>query len=255
MGFSASKGAAATFTVTYRDDQSSAPLIRTLTVLAGRSTEFRNILEGLFGIPPRSKSRGVITIEADLDAQVYATLYTQTSATSKVSLVERLPIIRTDSEAVTGGSSLLQRPLYYDGLEQSIDSSRGNRWNVLLTELRGQPVTVTVRLYEAGNRSLPIAEKDVALGPLEQRKLETVFTDMGLDTAERRKDRTNVLCVVAGKSGTGFVTSVAMSIDNRTGDVKVHPFAPNGGLPATGISKVSPVLPTPPPARRRAVRR
>ena len=87
---------------------------------------------------------------------------------------------------------------------------------------------VIVSLWEAGNRSSPIAEREVSLGPLEKVQLSTVFSELGLDSDERRKDRTNVLCTVRAKEGEGFASAVVTTIDNRTGDTRNIALAPNG---------------------------
>ncbi|PYQ47549.1 MAG: hypothetical protein DMF59_18560, partial [Acidobacteria bacterium] len=140
-----------------------------------------------------------------------------------------------------------------DGLEQSIDPTRGSRWSVSLTELYNLPATVTVRLYEAGNRTAPIAETDVALAPHEQKILDPIFTALGLDQADRRKDRTNVQVVVVPKNGNGVVAAVAIGNDNVTGVTTRYVLGPNGGVPATGVSKVAEVPPPTVPPRRRSV--
>jgi len=126
-----------------------------------------------------------------------------------------------------------RRPISIDGLEQSVDPSRGVRWNLYLTDVRGGSGKVTVRLYEAGNRSQPIAEKDFDVAALGRVRMETLFAAMGLDSNERRKDRANVLCVVTPKSGTSLISALAVSIDNRTGDSQTWLLTPTGGVPAT----------------------
>ena len=125
--------------------------------------------------------------------------------------------------------------LYIEGLEQSVDRSRGTRSNLILNEVTGRaPVTVNVRLYEPGNRSTPIAELDVPLGAGEKKQLSTVFYELGLDSAERRKDRTNVQCVVTATSGAGLASAVITTIDNRTGDTKNVLLTPAGSSSAPG---------------------
>ena len=64
--------------------------------------------------------------------------------------------------------------------------------------------------------------------PLEKVQLSTVFADLGLDSEERRKDRTNVLCTVRVKEGDGMASAVVTTIDNRTGDTRNVALAPNG---------------------------
>ncbi len=181
--------------------------------------------------PPSTVRRvGPVFIEADLNGTVYCKVF---SVLASGSLGDSFPIVPVPSEALTGQGSA--KPISLDGLEQSVDLSRGTRSNLILNEVTGLgPATVTVRLYEAGNRSTPIAEQDVALAPGEKKQLSTVFAGVGLESAERSKDRTNVLCVVTAKSGTGLVSAVVTTIDNRTGDTKNALLAPAGGVPGAG---------------------
>lgn len=256
IGLTSPAGQTTNFTITFISTAQSPPsqTTATVTVQSRQTVEYSNVLQQFFRFAASATSQGPMFVEiSPPGGQIYARL----DATKPgVSLVSVVPIIATSSEAVTGGSSSTQRPLYLDGMEQSIDSSRGSRWNLILTEVRGQSVTVNVRLYEAGNRTLPIAEKDFQLGDRQQQRLETVFAALNLDTTERRKDRTNVLCVVTPKSGGGMVAAVAESVDNRTRDVRKYVLSPNGGLPAS-VSLVTAVNPptSPPAGRRRAVRR
>lgn len=254
LGFSSPPGQVTTFMATFTNTAVTPPVqsMATITVQPRQMTEYSNVLQQLFRLSPSTPTHGPLFIEiSPRGGQVTARL---DATRPGVSLVSAVPVIPTSSEAVTGGSSSTQRPLYLDGLEQSVDSSRGTRWNLILTEVKGESLTVSVRLYEAGNRTLAIAEKEFVFGARQQRRLETVFAELGLDTAERKKDRTNVLCVVTATAGTGMVMAVAESIDNRTRDVRKYILGPNGGLPAT-VSLVTPVAPPPPPAgRRRAVR-
>lgn len=128
------------------------------------------------------------------------------------------------SDGLTGGGTA--RLVSVDGLEQSVDPTRGTRSNLLLNEVAGKGVTLLVSLYEAGNRSAPIAEREVSLSPLEKRQLSTVFSELGLDREDRRKDRTNVLCTVRAVSGEGLASAVVTTIDNRTGDTRNVALAP-----------------------------
>lgn len=92
------------------------------------------------------------------------------------------------------------------------------------------PATVAVRLYEAGNRERPIAEADFSLAPLEKKQLSSVFEGLALSSDLRRKDRTNVQCVVTWTSGPGLVSAVVTTIDNRTGDTRNTLLTPSGGV-------------------------
>ncbi|MCU1349932.1 MAG: hypothetical protein JWO56_2962, partial [Acidobacteria bacterium] len=90
-----------------------------------------------------------------------------------------------------------------------------------------------------------------------QLQLGTVFGALGLDAADRRKDRTNVEVVVTALGGTARVAAMAVSIDNATGDTKTFQLAPTVGSGTSTGSKVVAIVPQPlpTPARRRAAGR
>ena len=76
------------------------------------------------------------------------------------------------------------------------------------------------------NRSQPIAEKRITISPYQEIEFDTVFA------------------------------AVTTGVDNRTGDVRHVLFSPGGGMPSTGVARVSlvtPELPGDAPAKRRAV--
>ena len=114
-----------------------------------------------------------------------------------------------------------------------------------------------MRLYEAGNRSRPIAEKDFTIAPNQQLKLDTVFGNLGLDAGDRRKDRTNVELVVTATAGAARVAASAVSIDNQTGDTKMVGLSPVVGSGNPNVTFTAPVVTEQPPAaptRHRGVR-
>jgi hypothetical protein len=85
--------------------------------------------------------------------------------------------------------------------------------------------------------------------------LDTVFASLGLDAADRKKDRTNVGVTVIAMTGSARMTASAISVDNRTGDTKVFPLTPSVGSATPGGVNFSAVLPTiPGGGKRRAVR-
>jgi len=101
---------------------------------------------------------------------------------------------------------------------------------------------------------VPIAEKNFSIAALGQLQLDTVFSALGLDTADRRKDRTNVQCVVTAQSGNARVSATAVGIDNVTGATQVIALTPTAGSAAPSVSLVTPVFNSVSPPRRRAVR-
>lgn len=217
------------------------------------SVVFRDVMKDLFNLSPAA--RGSIFIETTGDGKVSAMLESGSAPAASHTPASVLPVSSVLSELVTSASTAMQRPLFFDGLEQSVDASRGSRWLLLLNELAGSSGKVKVLLYEAGNRSSPIAEKEIVVRPYEQMTLDTVFAALGLDEADRRKDRTNVGITVIATEGSARVAASAVSIDNRTGDTKVYSLAPAVGSANPGGAKLSVIPAAPPPgSKRRAVR-
>jgi sugar lactone lactonase YvrE len=234
MVFTSGTQLPATFTLTYTDlAQGSTKITRSLTVPGRGSRTYDNVLEQLFGIPPGQKSQGPVLVDASANGSLTARVY---SRLENGTLGDSFPVITLPPQSVeqlTGASAA--HPLALDGLEQSIDASRGTRSNLILNEWTGQSATVTVRLYEAGNRSRPIAEEDVTLAPWEKKQLSNVFSGLGLETDEKRKDRANVLCVVTPKAGGGLVSGVVTTIDNKTGDTRNSVLSPAGATQGGGV--------------------
>jgi sugar lactone lactonase YvrE len=251
VGFGAPSGAAATFIATfYRAGLNS--IRQTFAVPAGSTRIVDDVLGELFGQP--LSASGSVFVDAPTAARVYA--IAQPVGSGPVPLPPAsIPLPTTLSEALTS-ATVAQRPLFVDGLEQSTDSTRGTRWMLLLNEVAGASGVVNVRLYEAANRSVPIAEKNISISGQAQIQLDTVFGALGLDAPDRRKDRTNVQCVVTAQSGSARVSATAIGIDNVTGATQVIALAPSAGSATPSVSLVTPVIVSTPPtsSRRRAVR-
>ncbi|HET7711752.1 MAG TPA: hypothetical protein VFL80_07455, partial [Thermoanaerobaculia bacterium] len=226
-----------------------------IDVPRGTTLVLKDAPKDLFGA---AAAPGSIFVEATGGGKVYALLQATSSSLPGGAPSASIPLPTTVSEVLSSASGSMQRPLFFDGLEQSTDPSRGNRWMLLINEVSGQSGTVRVSLYEAGNRTSAIAQKEIAVNAYQQATLDTVFAELGLDAADRRKDRTNVQVVVTAVSGGARVAASAVSIDNRTGDTKLHSLAPSAGSGSTGTTLVTAVPPPPPtaqPGRRRATRR
>ena len=227
IGFTSLSSAAATFQLTYTDLTGGQTYAKTVTVPGRQTVEYANVLEQLFGLPQAQPSQGPVFVASTENGLLYAKVF---SVTDTGTLGDSFPVVPIPGEALTGAVSLAS--LYVDGLEQSVASDVGTRSNLILNEVTGKPARVFVRLYEAGNRTTPIAEAAVDLAAFEKRQLSTVFRELGLDTEERRKDRTNVECVVtADDTAQGLVSAVVTKIDNRTGDTKNLLLTPAGGVP------------------------
>ncbi len=230
MGFSSLAAAEAVFRLTYHDLTSGATLAREVRVPGRKTVEYTNVLEQLFGIGAGVKSQGPLFVESDLNGLLWCRVASSLDAGT---IGDSFPVIPIPSESLSGAGTA--RVIGLDGLEQSVDRNRGTRSNLILNEVLGRSVTLRVSLYEAGNRSSPLAERDLTVGPLEKLQLSTVFAELGLDSAARSKDRTNVLCIVRAVSGDGLASAMVTTIDNRTGDTRNIPLAPTsaGAVGAT----------------------
>ena len=227
IGFTSLSSAPATFQLTYKDLTAGETRVKTVTVPGRQTIEYPNVLEQLFGVPQGQPSQGPVFLDSTENGLLYAKVF---SATDTGTLGDSFPVVPIPGEALTGAASLAS--LYVDGLEQSVTPGVGTRANLILNEVSGKPAKVLVRLYEAANRTAPVAEATLELGPYEKRQLSTVFRELGLDSEERRKDRTNVECVVtADDAAQGLVSAVVTKIDNRTGDTKNLLLTPAGGVP------------------------
>jgi len=228
MGFTSATLSPSTFTLEYHDLQSGQVITKSVTVQPRQTLEYANVLEQLFGIAPGAKSQGPVLVTATKNGTMYCKVY---SNLPKGTLGDSFPVLGVPSELLTAGA--FPKPLMLDGLEQSTDLSRGTRSNLILNEVGGKEVTLTLRLYEAGNRVAPVAEQTITLAPFEKRQLSTLFGGVGLESDTRLKDRTNVMAVVTPVSGDGLVSAVVTTIDNKTGDTKNAPLTPVGGVSAT----------------------
>lgn len=224
---------------------------RDVTVAPRQTSEWNDAALELFNLS--GETLGSLLIETDARGKAFARLE---GTTGETAVGDSLPILSFFSEAMTGAGSTT--PLYADGIEHSVDRSRGTRSRLIITEVAGQTLVVTVRLYESGSRLQPLVEKDFTLTPRSQVVFDTLFSALGLDSDLRRKDRANVQCVVTAKSGEGLAAAVLMTTDNRSGDTKSILLVPAGGVPATGVQRTPPLVTTEPPpptqspGRRRA---
>jgi hypothetical protein len=250
LGFIAA--AAGDFKATFRDAGSAATnVVKTVTVGAGTTKFYADVVKDLFGVTPVA---GTVFVQAPPGGKVVATL--MTSASSTPSSFLNLPT--NLGEALTSASGAAKRPLYYDGLEQSTDPTRGARWLLVLNEVSGSTGFVNVKLYEAANRTSAIADKDLAIKAFQQVTLDTVFGALGLDAPDRRKDRANVQIVVTATAGNATIAATAVAIDNASGDTKTFQLVPTVGSGTPNIAFTAPVLTQPPPSgpppRRRAAK-
>jgi sugar lactone lactonase YvrE len=246
IGLTASPTDATTFMLTFRG---ATTLVKEVSLAAGTTKIFPNVLTDVFALAP--SATGSVFVDAPPTSRVQALLQAVSAPTAAPSSFVPLPT--TLSEALTSAGASARRPLFFDGLEQSIDPTRGARWTILLNEVAGSSGSVDVLLYEAGNRASPIAGGTIAIAPFQQLQLSTIFSTLGLDSALRRKDRTNMQCVVIARGGNARVAATAVSVDNVSGETKAFALAPVAGSASPSTSIVEPVLPriTIPGGRRR----
>jgi sugar lactone lactonase YvrE len=251
VGFVAPPSLAATFAATFRPPTGSGVgVLRNVNVPAGTTKIYGDLLAELFGAAPATQ--GSVFVQPSAGGKVYALLSTG-SSTGGASTPASIPLPTTLSEALTAAAASAQRPLSYDGLEQSTDSTRGDRWLLLLNEVGGASGSVDVRLYEAGNRSRPIAESTFTLGGYQQLTLDSIFSALGLDAADRRKDRVNVQVVVTAIGGSARIAASAIAVD-QNGATRIFTLLPTVGSGTPNVTYAAPVI-TQQPAkgRRRAV--
>jgi hypothetical protein len=223
-------------TVALHDSTTSQTTKQAMSVAAGQTSEL-DIPAGL----------GTVTVTTDTPASLYVRV-------RGTNIADALPVVSAYSEGLTGGGNTM--PLYADGLEHSIDPTRGRKTSLILTELAGQSATVNVRLYEPGSRTAAVAEKSFIIGANGELRLDNLFVSMGLesepdDLDRRRKNQINVAAVVTATGGSGVIAAQAVMTDNKTGDRHTIQFVPVGGVPATTAQR--PATNIPPPTRRRAV--
>lgn len=222
--------APATFQLEYRDLESGQTTSRTVEVPGRATLRYDDAVVALFGRPPGARTQGPLFVDSTPNGLLLCEVY---STTPEGQLGDALPVIPVPGAALTGPDSAV--PLFAEGLEQATVPGTGTRSNLILNEVGGRPARVRVRLYEASNRTQAIAERELDVAPLQKVQLSTVFRELGLDTEERRKDRTNVLVSVTPADGTeGLVSAVVTRIDNATGDTRNFLLTPSGGVGGAG---------------------
>jgi len=253
VAFAAPYGFSGTFFATFLEaGGTNASPRQTITVGASGTKIYGDVVKDLFG---KSPTAGSVFVEIPSGGKVYATLQPIAGNTASAPPRE-LQLPTTLAEALTSAASAGQRPLFFDGMEQSIDPLHGSRWMLVMNEVGGASGLMNVRIFEPGNRTSAIAEKTISIAPFQQLQLDTVFNALGLDADDRRKDRTNVEVVVTAVAGNARVAAMAVSIDNATGDTKTYPLAPIVGSGPPSITRAIAIVPPTPaaPPRKRAVR-
>ena len=238
VGFVAPPTASATFTaVLHASGGASVGTTKSVTLPADGSQFYTDILSQLFGAAP---GQGSVFVSAPSTSKVYALVSSGNASTPAPTSYLSLPT--TFSEALTSAATAAQRTLAYDGLDQSTDPTQGNHWLLVLNEVAGASGSVDVRLYEAANRTSPIAEQTFTVAAYQQLTLDSVFSTLGLDQPDRSKDRTNVQVVVTATSGGARLSATAVSISNVTGEAQSYALTPAVGSGTPNIVFVSPAV-------------
>jgi sugar lactone lactonase YvrE len=252
VGFVAPPSSSATFTALFHGVGGGiVGTTRTVTVPAGGTQHYNDIVAELFG---GTSAQGSVFVTSPSVSKVYAVVNSGTGTPSPSSYIN-LPT--TLSEALTSVAGAALRPLAYDGLEQNADTTKGDRWLLVLNEVAGSGGNVNVRLYEAANRTSPIAEKDFTVAAYQQLSLDSIFGALGLEAADRKKDRTNVQVVVTATGGAARLSGTAVAISTDTGEARSFALTPAVGSGTPNINFVTPItVPgvAPAPPRRRAVK-
>src|SRR4029079_670564 len=128
-------------------------VVETVTVGGGATKFYADVVKELFGVTPVA---GTVFVQSPPGGKVVATLASSSSSTpsSFLNLPSNL------GEALTSAAGAAKRPLYYDGLEQSTDPTRGSRWLLVLNEVSGSTGFVEVELFPAGNPPSATADQD-----------------------------------------------------------------------------------------------
>src|SRR5436305_8887897 len=119
MIFAATASADAHFDLLYIDALNSTRFLRAgVDVLRGQTTEIANIMEQAFSIPVGTAAQGSLIIDATNGGTVVARLVSSngTSAKSANLAGSALPVVTTNSEALTSAQPGMQRPVYFDGV-------------------------------------------------------------------------------------------------------------------------------------------
>ncbi|MBI2214821.1 MAG: hypothetical protein HYU52_14335 [Acidobacteria bacterium] len=248
LTLAAPRDSTASFSLTFRDSVSNTSHEAIVDLTQGTARDYTSAAEQLFGIAPGATARGFVLVSVTGRGRIWARIVAELPGGASG---DAIPVASLDSEAISGSSTA--KPLFVDGLEQSTDSTRGSRSTLILDELSGRAATVRVRLYEAGNRTHPIASNDIMLPARGQISLDSIFSALGLEATDRNKDRVNVQCVVTPVGTGGLVVATLLTVDNKTGEASIRSFQPAGNSAVTGVQRVS-LQPTV-PGRRRPVRR
>jgi hypothetical protein len=232
MAITNGTGSPASITLTYRPlerlQQGGSPIVKTVSIPPRGSVAWDNALVDLFGIGSAEKSNGPMLIQGDTTRTIVSSRVF--SKTDQGTFGDAIPVLPSTTELGTGAKQVIT--LETEGLESSLVANgadaRGVRSNLILAEVLGKPVTVTVQLWEKGDRKKPIASRTVTLAAYDKQQLSPVFEG---DTGT--KDRTNVrVTVTADPSSDGKAVALVTRVDNITADTKNLLLAPVGSATA-----------------------
>ena len=188
----------------------------------------------LFGLPPGSSTAGALRIEGPGLAQIVARATVST------------PVDLADSARGVKGSEFQSYTVEsYEALGASgasvvtypgVQKYPGIRTNLILAELRGQPVQVRLRLLNGASGGV-ISEVDRTLAPWERVQVNDMWNgDGGFSVGDAALDKVSISMEAIG-SETGSVIGALAVIDNVTNSSRILVLAPPGAPqgPAIGF--------------------
>ncbi len=202
---------AASLTLTFADYVGGAPVVRTASLPAGGTVEWRDILVSLFGYADTSSVKGTLTIESSVEVDVTSRTYNQKSATETFG--QYYP-------ALAAGQTLRFGEL---GVLPQLKRNASFRTNVGAVNLGTAACSVRVRLYGTSGAQLGNAVTiSVPAGKWVQQ--DNIFAAAGVDSA----DLAYALVEVVTEGGAAW--AYASVVDATTGDPTTVPllFQPLG---------------------------
>ena len=191
----------ASLTLTYTPTSGSART-QTATLAAGATTEWRNVLESLFGIGASESSQGVVKVDSDVPVSVSSRTYNQSSTGT---FGQNYPALTT-ADALTSGEI---------GILPQLKKNAAFRTNVGIVNLGGAECSVRLRFFSAAGTQ--VGEKTLTAGVGRWTQQSDVFANVGAGTQEIAYATVEVL------TANGLAWTYASVVDAATGDPTTVP--------------------------------
>ncbi len=194
--------APANLTLTFRCS-GCPPLVATATVQPGVTTEWRDVLTSLFGLPDSTRTSGVLQVVSDRPVVIAARTYDQTDTGT---LGESYPALVAADGLTSGQTGVLA------GLKRNTDF----RTNIGAVNLGTSQCVMLITLYDAAGVSIG-SPQAITLDGGAWQQLDDAFIASGAGP----RDLAYATVQVATPSGRAWV--YASVIDNATGDPTTVP--------------------------------